>query len=361
MAAQLDILALEPFYGGARRAMLETLIRCSRHRWTLLKLPPRRLERRLAVAAYWFAEQLSRHWVGRVDLLFTSEAMNLADLNRLMPSMAKLPSVVYFHDNQLPAVEGDQPTQNELANLSTAMAAGEIWFNSQYHQNIFEVKASALVARHPELMSRNPMPEVVGKSVLMVPPMDLHIARHLQASEKFPRRPHAIFLPTRDADMELLNRGLTILQRRGEDFELVTVGPLDDLSLDFPRSTITEVDDYAQVAGMLQSGIFLSGRFGATCDHQAALALSAKCWPVLPADGAYNELIPQPLHAHCLYDGSPDGLCHRIQDSWHQAMPDQADEEIAKSLTPFDAIHACRAMDERLEQIVSSANGNLRR
>ena len=84
MAHQLDILALEPFYGGVRRVMLDSLIHCSRHRWTLLKLPPRRIERRLSAAAHWFAEQLSRHWVGRTNLLFTSEAMNLSDLYRLV-------------------------------------------------------------------------------------------------------------------------------------------------------------------------------------------------------------------------------------------------------------------------------------
>jgi hypothetical protein len=99
---QLDILALEPFFGGIRRNMLETIIRSSRHRWTLLKLPPRRIERRLTAAAHWFAEQLSRHWVGHVDLLFTSEALNLADLYRLMPNLARKPAVVYFHSNQLP-------------------------------------------------------------------------------------------------------------------------------------------------------------------------------------------------------------------------------------------------------------------
>src|SRR5207249_7581237 len=77
MSTQLDILALEPFFGGARKAMLETIMRHSRHRWTLLKLPPRRIERRLAVAAHWFGEQLTRHWKGRLDVLFTSEAMNL--------------------------------------------------------------------------------------------------------------------------------------------------------------------------------------------------------------------------------------------------------------------------------------------
>src|SRR4029078_1506273 len=99
MSTQLDILALEPFYGGPRRVMLESVIHCSRHRWTLLKLPPRRIERRLTAAAHWFAEQLSRHWASRCDVLFTSEAMNLADLYRLVPALLKQPSVVYFHSN----------------------------------------------------------------------------------------------------------------------------------------------------------------------------------------------------------------------------------------------------------------------
>jgi hypothetical protein len=102
MSTQLDILALEPFFGGIRRIMLETMIRCSRHRWTLLKLPPRRIERRLSAASVWFAELLTRHWTGNVDLLFTSEALNLADLYRFIPDLIKKPSVVYFHSNQLP-------------------------------------------------------------------------------------------------------------------------------------------------------------------------------------------------------------------------------------------------------------------
>src|SRR5215218_6870796 len=155
MSRQLDILALEPFYGGGRRHMLETLIHYSRHRWTLLKLPPRRIERRLTAAAHWFAEQLSRHWVGRVDLLFTSEALNLADLYRLMPQLAKKPSVVYFHSNQLPHPTTKSDNTLDMVNLNTATAATDIWFNSLFHLRDFLSRASAFVARHPELSSRN--------------------------------------------------------------------------------------------------------------------------------------------------------------------------------------------------------------
>src|SRR5947199_147911 len=155
MSQQLDILALEPFYGGMRRVMLDALIRCSRHRWTLLKLPPRRIERRLSAAANWFAEQVSRHWSGRVDLLFTSEAMNLANLCRLVPRLAGLPSVVYFHDNQLPALTEERDDPLHLVNLNTAATAGELWFNSLHHLKSFLMKASKLVERHPELSNQD--------------------------------------------------------------------------------------------------------------------------------------------------------------------------------------------------------------
>src|SRR5437868_276388 len=101
MARQLDILALEPFFGGVRRNMLETLVRCSRHRWTLLTLPPRRMERRLAAAAHWFTEQLARKAQLKVDVLFTGDGLNLADMLRMCPSVRDCPSVVYFHNNQL--------------------------------------------------------------------------------------------------------------------------------------------------------------------------------------------------------------------------------------------------------------------
>src|SRR5687767_3416269 len=137
MPGQLDILALEPFFGGPRRAMLETVTRCSRHRWTVLKLPPRRIERRLTAAAHWFAEQLSRHWAGRVDLLFTSEAMNLADLYRMAPTLLHKPSVVYFHSNQLPDSSATELAPVDMVNLNTASAASEIWFNSLYHLRSF--------------------------------------------------------------------------------------------------------------------------------------------------------------------------------------------------------------------------------
>lgn len=360
MSTQLDILALEPFFGGPRKAMLETIMRYSRHRWTLLRLPPRRIERRLMAAAHWFAEQLSRHWVGRVDVLFTSEAMNLADLLRLVPELGPKPSVVYFHDNQLPQVGQDADAAHHVVNLGTAGSASEIWFNSVYHLKMFLTRASAMVERHPELSGRNPLPAIAGKSHLMPPPVDFSQDEELGRREKIARNPRLLFVDTRDADIALLNQGLLGLSRR-ERYGLVTVGPVEGLSDDLERTTISERDEAAQARALHQAGVLVSARPDAASDHYAVRALHAGCWPVFPASGVYPELLPELLHPFCLYDSrAVDRLVNQIQNTWCVQQPYRYEEAIAQTLAKYDALEACQAMDQRLEELAISHSGRSR-
>ncbi|MBC8105317.1 MAG: DUF3524 domain-containing protein [Anaerolineae bacterium] len=351
---QLDILALEPFYGGARRVMLESIIKCSRHRWTLLKLPPRRIERRLIAAAHWFAEQLSRHWAGRCDLLFTSEAMNLADLHRLVPALTKQPAIVYFHGNQLPDPNSNSQSGLDLVNLNTAVAATEIWFNSMFHLRSFLAKATALVKRHPELSAQNPMPEIAGKAQLMSPPVDLRHLHEIMQTSQAKREKRTVFVETRDADRDLLNRALSTLMRRGEHFKLITIGNLDGINDELPRETLSENDDTAQLHAMLRCGVFMSTKVAAPNDHHAVRALAAGCFPMMPNTGVYRELLPEMLHPACLYNGEPDQLAGRMQDVWHLERPQGYGEQLSVILRKFDPVVACAAIDQRLEDIVTS-------
>lgn len=358
MSTQLDILALEPFYGGIRRSMLETIIRCSRHRWTLLKLPPRRIERRLTAAAHWFSEQVSRHSTKRFDVLFTSEAMNLADLFRLVPALSRKPSVVYFHSNQLPDPTSRRDTPLDLVNLNTATAAGEIWFNSLFHLRTFLAKATALVEKHMELSTRNPMPELAAKAQLILPPVDLAAVHELVEGRDIARQKRTIFIDTRDADIDLLNAALGTLYRRNEKFSLLTVGPAKELSEKFPRRVISEANETAQVEALHEAGLMLSAKATASADHHLVRAMAAGCWPIVPDTGVYPELLPAELHRHCLYDNSHDILVSRLLDTWHLERPEGYMDEMLRILRQFDAIHACKAIDQRLEElaVVHSVN-----
>lgn len=352
MQSRLDILALEPFYGGIRRAMLELLIRLSRHKWTLLKLPPRRIERRLTTASVWFAEQLSRHWIGQVDLLFTSEALNLADLHRLLPQLVKKPAVVYFHGNQLPDPSATVDSPLDLINLNTAAAASEIWFNSMYHVRTFLARANALVRRHPELSGMNPLPELTGKSLVMSPPVNLPGLREIAAGEKVPRGRRTIFVETRDANNRLLNAVMSLLKRRGETFQLITVGPVEELAADLPRITLPENDETAHARGLLQSSIFLSTRVDAPCDHHAVRGLAAGCWPLCPQLGFYREILPDEMHSPCLHDGNVDHLASRLMDVWLLERPAGYQQKLEEMLQRFEPAQAVKAIDDRLEELV---------
>jgi len=358
MRTQLDILALEPFYGGVRRAMLSAVARCSRHRWTLLKLPPRRMERRLAAAANWFAEQLERHFSGHVDVLFTSEALNLASLYRLMPDLANRPSVVYFHESHLPSINAREGGAFELVNLNTATAASEIWFNSKYHLKNFLSRGTALVARHSELASHDPMPAITAKAQLVYPPTDLGYVSEVRAAQpQQVREPDTLFVETRDADVKLLNWALESVHAAGHRFKLITVGPVKQLSNDWPRTTIREVDEPAQVLGMLQSSILVSVKPKATSDYLCMRGMLAGCRPIVPDAGVYPELIPQALHASCLYKNNQSDLALKIIDAltvggWSSPPPDWR-----KAFRPFDAISACKVVDERLENLADARSG----
>jgi hypothetical protein len=351
MSTQLDILALEPFYGGIRRIMLETIIRCSRHRWTLLKLPPRRIERRLSAASVWFAELLTRHWTGNVDLLFTSEALNLADLYRFIPDLTKKPSVVYFHSNQLPPEDGPE-TALDLVNLNTAMASTEIWFNSIYHLRTFLSRATAVVNRHPEISGQNPVADIAAKAHLMPPPVDMSMLHDLASNQVIRRDKRKVFVETRDADIAVLNSAFGMLQRRGERFHLYTVGPVEGLLPDLRRTAIGETDEHAQARATLESGMFISAKPGAPFDHLAVRALTAGCWALCPVEGVYLEMMPEMLHSPCLYDHAPDTLAGRMQDHWHLEHETGYEMALSDLLKQFDPVVACKAMDERLEELV---------
>jgi hypothetical protein len=355
---QLDILALEPFYGGVRRAMLEAVSRCSRHRWTILKLPARRIERRLMVSAHWFAEQIARNGVGKVDVVFGSEAMNMAEFLRLRRELSHKPSVVYFHDNQLPELdrEEDYECETDLVNLNSATAASEVWFNSVFNLRSFLSRASAMVARHPELQNPNPMPRLTAKAHLVPPPIDLAAMQESETGGATPLRdPRSVLFDTRGADHVVLARVVAELERLRVPMHLTLIGTIRGLPASVRPITLNEWDDARHVQALRQSGVFVTARSNAPADDLAVRALAAGCLPIVPNNGVYPELLPEGLHDRCVHDGTPGSIVGQILDAWHLELPGGWEIHRDETLAPFDAMRACRVIDERLDHLAAAA------
>lgn len=134
----MNILALEPYYGGSHRAFLDGWIATSRHTWTPLTLPAHHWKWRMRHAAITFAEQVASCPNTHFDAIFCSDMLNLAVFRGLAPQpISKLPTVVYFHENQLTYPDNSR-TQRDyhyaFDNFQTLLAADQAWFNSDYHR-----------------------------------------------------------------------------------------------------------------------------------------------------------------------------------------------------------------------------------
>jgi hypothetical protein len=336
--------------------MLEVIARYSRHRWRVLKLPPRKMHRRLLVSSMWFAETLSRNGVGKVDLIFSSEALNLADFLRLAPGLGRKPSVVYFHENQLPEPDAQGPEKStDLVNLNSAMAAHEIWFNSLHHLRTFLSRASGMVARHEELQMRSPMPSLMAKAQHVPPPIDF--AELQAAASKIatrPRDPRSVLFDARGADRAMISNLLQCLAEREERIELTLIGKISGLPGSLNARILDEQNDAAHAKALFSHALFVSARADAACDNLVLQALAADCHPVVPGAGVYPELLPEPLHDLCLHDGTAESLAARMRDAWHLERPRGLEFLTDEILSSFDAIGACRLIDDRLDQLAGT-------
>ncbi|HVS14012.1 MAG TPA: DUF3524 domain-containing protein [Thermoanaerobaculia bacterium] len=156
MPAALRVLALEPFHGGSHRQFLEQWAQRSGHGFTILGLPASHWKWRMRQSAPVLARQVAERAERgeRWDVLLCSDMLDLAGFRGLAPrEAARLPAIAYFHENQL-----TYPVQREeerdlhfaLTNVTTALAADEVWFNSEYHRASLLDAVSAWLERMPD-------------------------------------------------------------------------------------------------------------------------------------------------------------------------------------------------------------------
>ncbi|MCK5000314.1 MAG: DUF3524 domain-containing protein, partial [Anaerohalosphaera sp.] len=124
----MKILALETYYGGSHKAFLNGWIANSKHDFTLLTLPPNKWKWRMRHAAITFSQQVDEMIADgqTFDTIFCSDMLNLAEfLGLVCESVRKLPTTVYFHENQLTypvRFESERDCHFVLTNMTTALA-----------------------------------------------------------------------------------------------------------------------------------------------------------------------------------------------------------------------------------------------
>ena len=321
MTERLRILALEPYYGGSHRAVLDGLVSRIDAEWTLLTLPARKWKWRMRGAAITMAAE-ARALAARLndsatvadsapgapfDVIFASTFVNLAEFRGLAGSaLASVPAVVYFHENQL--VYPNRHTaewdfQFPLTNITSALSAEACVFNSAWNRDRFCNEIPGFLREFPDHHPKGVADAIRAKSRVIAPPFD---PAPFDAAPPVRGEVPRIVWPHRwehDKDPDAFFSAVARLAEEGLAFEVAVAG---QAFRDVPESIrAAEKALGSRLVHLGEPGSPGSyARLLATCDISVSTAINeffgiamvesayAGCLPVVPDRLAYPELYP---------------------------------------------------------------------
>lgn len=141
--------------------------------FTALTLPPRHFSWRLrGNALYWARAERATLEAG-YDALVATSLVDLATLRGLVPALASLPTLLYFHENQFayPPTERQQGRlEAQVTCLYSALAADRLAFNSAWNRDSFLAGVGDLLTRLPDRVPPGVVDTLAGRcEVLPVP------------------------------------------------------------------------------------------------------------------------------------------------------------------------------------------------
>ena len=309
----LDILFLEPFYGGSHREFADGLVQHSRHRIELHTLPARFWRWRMRGAALHFARAVARP--AHYDLLLVTDLMNVADLKAVWGTECP-PIILYVHENQLsyPKPEGEQrDSQFAFTDIASALAADVLVFNSRYHRDAYFVVLPEVLRRMPEFAPTWVPDALAAKARVLYPGCRLPDTGVDEAAGEAPplvvwnhrwefdKQPAAFFAALRKVQGAGVAFRVALL---GENAQYV---PQEFIAA---RKWLGErVAQYgylpsreAYLEWLGRGAVVVSTAIQENFGISVVEAAAAGCHPLLPNRLAYPEVIPAAFHEECLYD-----------------------------------------------------------
>jgi len=374
----MHILSLQPYYGGSHQAFQLGWQRHSRHRWTILTLPPRHWKWRMRHAAVHFSEVLGKeHIATDFDAIFCSDFLNLAEFRGLVgqPWM-NLPTVAYFHENQF-AYPSRRYDERDLhfgfTNFTTCLAADQIWFNSAFNRDSFFQHLHSACQKWPDFPPKNAIESLPEKS--RVQPPGIQVGQTVNCPNPSAKNePLKLVWAARwehDKNPHLLLLALRQLLTRNFDFRISIVGEsfrrvpeaFDLIRQEFgeriDRWGFQSPETYRQTLG--EADVFLS-----TADHEffgiaAAEAIAWGAFPLLPDRLAYPEMVGAghlPTRRDLfLYDGTVAELAKKLEyfrDNQNTESVQNARANLQSELIQRLAWSVrATSMDDQIEQIAS--------
>ena len=271
--------------------------------WTVLSLPARFFSWRIRGNSLTWAYSERATLEQPYDLLITTSMTDLSALRGLVPALTKLPTLVYFHENQFAYPTSGKEyssVEPQLLTIYSALAADAVVFNTRYNRTTFLEGCRQLLNKFPDLVPKGLVELLTEKSsTLLVPIITVMSEQTCKSSG-----PLQIIWNHRwefDKGPELLYQAMMRLKASGIHFTLHVVGQkfrytpeiFEQLKEDLSEhiGTWGYIDDkHAYHKLLRQCDVILST---ALHDFQGVSVLegvSAGCIPLVPNRLAYPEL-----------------------------------------------------------------------
>ncbi len=386
MQQPLSVLALQPYFGGSHAQFHQGWLANSDHHWTTLKLPARHWKWRMRHSAIHFVKQIheladqGQSW----DVILATDMMNIAELRGLLrDELRRLPIVLYFHENQF--VYPNQWTQKRdrhfpFTNFISALAADQLWFNSQFNLDSLLEELRKNVKQWPDFPPVDEIETLIGKSQIQPPgidkpPFDISTFQAARQHRLATDQPIHLVWAARwehDKDPDSFYDALRQLRALKVPFQLSLIGQsfrtvppvFEKIKSTFGDQICkwgyqaTRLDYWKALA---EADLFVS-----TAKHEffglsAAEAIAAGTFPLLPNRLAYPELLSyafdqKELSKH-LYDGGSEGLAARIESIVNTRGKNPGNENTDASSTLLSNLRLetrGRDLDEALRNLVES-------
>jgi glycosyltransferase involved in cell wall biosynthesis len=371
----MRILALEPYYGGSHKAFVDGWSAASKYSWTIFKLAPYKWKWRMRHSAITFADQISQYVAKgqKWDLIFCSDMLNLAEfLGLAPPTVQELPAVVYFHENQLTypvRFQSERDYQFAMTNMTTALAAKSVWFNSAFHRDSFLEALEAFLRKMPDCQPIDAVERIRSKALVYSPGVS-----DIGKRDGRKTGPLRILWAARwehDKNPEDFFEALEILKARGIDFRISVIGEqFREVSEVFgwAKQHFAEHIDrwgYQENQAEYERALKEADVFVSTANHEyfgisAIEAGLAGAYPVLPKRLAYPEIFgpgEENGMEEFFYDGSATALADRLtalaERVEKECLWGKDGERLIRLMKRFTWRNRASVLDEAAEKVMS--------
>jgi glycosyltransferase involved in cell wall biosynthesis len=249
--------------------------------------------------------------------------MNVCDFKAISDSeTAGLPLVVYFHENQITypcRVADERDYHYGLTNITSALAANSVWFNSDYHKKDFLREAKKILKKMPDYKCLDILEDIEEKSQTVTPCVTE--AKSKLPSENGPLRIVWAARWEHDKNPEDFFAAVKLLRQKGADFRLSVTG---QSFRDVPGVFALAREEFSQHIdhwGFLEeprqyhrileeSDVFVSTAIHEFFGISAVEAAAAGCAVLVPQRLAYPEVFSEA--ADIFYDGTPENLANKL-------------------------------------------------